>query len=240
MGKGTSGIGGGGGIKKIGSLDAENLGDLSRYMRETYGVRMDRSVSRVDFEVVREMSSGIEAMLAEFPGITASNLRLSGRMQSGTAYAGTTVDGEILLHPGVLTSTEAVRRAYARDIRSGYHPKGTEPVNIIVHEMGHQIEAEILRRRMPGKDPDTRAQRAEAWRTGVVASEIVSKALDRTTPGWRRNKQLATDQIGRIYRYAAVDASETVAEAISDYYSNRRNARPLSKEIWRIAKEELG
>lgn len=239
MGKGTGGIGNGG-IKKIGSLETQNLGDLSRYMRETYGLRMDRSVSRVDFEVTREMSGGIEAMLAEFPGITASGLRLTGRMPGGSAYAGTTVDGEILLHPGVLTSPEAVKRAYERDIRSGYHPEGTKPVNIIIHEMGHQIEAELLRRRMPGKDPQSRARRSDAWRNGTVASEIVSRALDRAAPGWHQNPQLAADQIGRISRYAASDASETVAEAISDYYSNRRNAKPLSKEIWRIAKEELG
>ncbi len=221
-------------------MDTENLGELSRYMRETLGVRMERSLSRVNFEVARAMSGGIEAMLAEFPGIQAASLRLSGRMNSGASYAGTTVDGEILLHPGVLTSPDAVRRSYERDVRSGYHPRGTGPENIIIHEMGHQIEAELLRRRIPGKTPEARARRAEAWRSGVVASEIVSKALDRAAPGWHRNPQLAADQIGRISRYAAADASETVAEAISDYYSNRRNARPLSKEIWRVAKEELG
>ena len=240
MGKGSGGIGRGGGIKHLGALDAQNLGDLSRYMRDNFGVRMDRSISRVDFEVAREMSSGIEAMLGEFPGITGSDLRITGRMPGGSAYAGTTVNGEILLHPGVLTSPEAVQRAYERDLRTGYHPEGTGTVNIVIHEMGHQIEAELLRRRIPGNSVEAKGRRNEAWRNGTVAHEIVSKALDRAAPGWRQDPQKAADQIGRISGYAASDPSETVAEAISDYYSNRRNAKPLSKEIWQIAKEELG
>ena len=209
-------------------------------MRDNFGVRMDRSISRVDFEVAREMSSGIEAMLGEFPGITGSDLRITGRMPGGSAYAGTTVNGEILLHPGVLTSPEAVQRAYERDLRTGYHPEGTGTVNIVIHEMGHQIEAELLRRRIPGNSVEAKGRRNEAWRNGTVAHEIVSKALDRAAPGWRQDPQKAADQIGRISGYAASDPSETVAEAISDYYSNRRNAKPLSKEIWQIAKEELG
>ena len=240
MGKGSGGIGRGGGIKHLGSMDAQNLGDLSRYMRDNFGVRMDRSVSRVDFEVTREMSSGIEAMLGEFPGITGSGLRITGRVPGGTAYAGTTVNGEILLHPGVLTSPEAVKRAYERDLRTGYHPEGTGTVNIVIHEMGHQIEAELIRRRIPGNSAEAKTRRSDAWRNGTVAHEIVSKALDRAAPGWHQDPQKAADQIGRISRYATSDPSETVAEAISDYYSNRRNAKPLSKEIWRIAKEELG
>ena len=240
MGKGSGGIGNSGNVKRLRSMEAQNLGDLSRYMRETFGVRMDRSVKRVDFEVTREMSSGIEAMLGEFPGITGSGLRITGRVPGGTAYAGTTVDGEILLHPGVLTSPEAVQRAYERDLRTGYHPEGTGTVNIVIHEMGHQIEAELIRRRIPGNSAEAKARRGDAWRNGSVAHEIVSKALDRAAPGWHQNPQMAADQIGRISRYAASDPSETVAEAISDYYSNRRNAKPLSKEIWQIAKEELG
>ena len=240
MGKGSGGIGRGGGIKHLGSMDAQNLGDLSRYMRDNFGVRMDRSVSRVDFEVAREMSSGIEAMLGEFPGITGADLRITGRMPGGSAYAGTTVNGEILLHPGVLTSPEAVKRAYERDLRTGYHPEGTRTINIVIHEMGHQIEAELLRRRIPGNSAEAKGRRNEAWRNGTVAHEIVSKALDRAAPGWHQNPQMASDHIGQISRYAGTDPSETVAEAISDYYSNRRNAKPLSKEIWRIAKEELG
>lgn len=239
MGKGH-GKGGGGAVKHIGALDARNLGELSHYMREHFGVRMDRSVSRVDFEVTREMSGGIEAMLGEFPGLKGSDLRITGRMQGGSAYAGTTVEGEVLLHPGVMSSPEAVRRAYERDLRSGYHPEGTGTVNIIIHEMGHQIEAELLRRRIPGSSAEAKIKRNEAWRNGTVASELVSKALDRVAPGWHQDGQKAADQIGRISRYAASDPSETVAEAISDYYSNRRNAKPLSKELWRLAKEELG
>ncbi|MBQ8094100.1 MAG: hypothetical protein IJ242_11070 [Clostridia bacterium] len=238
MGKGTGSYGGA--VKHMKAMDAGSLEELSRYMSDTYGVGMDRTLEQIDFDVARSLTDGIENMLKEFPGLDAANLRLSGRLRGDSSYAGTTVDGEVLLHPGVLSSVQKTERLYQHDLDSGYHPAGTSYVNIVIHEMGHQIEGALIRRQIPGNDRESRVARADAWRSGTVAADLVGRALDRTAPGWQKNQKLAAAQVERISKYAAVDASETVAEAISDYYSNRRNASPLSKEIWRLAKKELG
>ena len=219
--------------------EAGSLAELSQYMNKTYGVEMDRSMSRIDFEVARNLTDTVEQMLREFPGIDGADIRINATLRGTKAYAGTTVDGTIMLHPGVFTSEDTAVTAYRHDLESGYHPAGTNYLNIVVHEMGHQIEGALLRKRFPGTDRKSVQARAEAWRKGRVASELVSRALDRVAPGWQYDREAAASHIMRISRYAAADVSETLAEAVSDYYSNRRNASPLSKEIWRLAKREL-
>lgn len=47
------------------------------------------------------------------------------------------------------------------------------------------------------------------------------------------------DLIGSISQYANENASETMAEAFADVYSNSKEANPLSIEIKRLAKEQL-
>lgn len=238
MGKGSGSYGGG--VKYMRAMDAGSLAELSQYMNRTYGMEMDRTLSRIDFDVARNLSDAVEGMLAEFPGIGGADLRLTATLKGNNAYAGTTVEGVIMLHPGIFSSEGNAVAAYREDLDAGFHPRGTAYQSIIVHEMGHQIEAAILRKRYPGTDRKAQQARSAAWRQGTAASELVSRALDRVAPGWQQNRKLAADQVARISKYATSDVSETVAEAISDYYSNRRNASPLSKEIWRLAKRELG
>ncbi len=47
------------------------------------------------------------------------------------------------------------------------------------------------------------------------------------------------DLIGSISQYVNENASETMAEAFADVYSNGKEANPLSIEIKRLAKEQL-
>lgn len=43
-----------------------------------------------------------------------------------------------------------------------------------------------------------------------------------------------------ISGYAKTNDSECLAEAVADYILNKDKAAPLSKEIWKILKKELG
>ncbi|MBR1707679.1 MAG: hypothetical protein IJ719_02470 [Clostridia bacterium] len=236
MGKGAgSGVAGG----KTGAGHTKDLKELREYMESNYGVLVGRSLERVEFALARDMAVGMEEMLNEFPDLRELPLHLEATLTGRDAYAGATVDGGILLQPDRMRTSEAARAAYDRDLSRGYHPAGTSYMNISVHEMGHQIEAALLHRRIPGTTEAARESRLEAWRASQVAEGIVSKALDRAMPEWRRNSRLAAGAIRGISGYAATNASETMAEAISDVFSNRHRAKPLSRAIWNVAKEEL-
>ena len=236
MGKGmSSGVARG----SAGAAGTKNLSELQEYMESNYGILIGRSLERIEFSLAREMAIGREEMLNEFPELRELPLHLEATLTGREAYAGATVDGGILLQPDRMRTTESTKALYDKDLSGGYHPEGTTYSNISVHEMGHQIEATLLHRQIPGNSNAAREKRLEAWRTSRVAEGIISKALDRAMPEWRKNSRLAASAIRSISGYAAVNASETMAEAISDVFSNRQRAKPLSRAIWNVAKEEL-
>ena len=218
----------------------KSMAQLRGYMRERYGVRLGTALERVDFDLARTLSGAVERMMNEFPGLRGQVQALEGGLRGMGVYAGARMDGTIELNPGRMKSGAAVERDYALDVERGFHPAGTDTGNIAVHEMGHQIEAALIRTRFPGQGREAQRAQAEAWRQSTVARDLVAQALDQLEPGWRQNPRKAAGHIQGISGYAGRDASETLAEAISDAYSNGRRARPLSRALWQIAKEALG
>ena len=72
----------------------------------------------------------------------------------------------------------------------------------------------------------------ELWNSSTHAKRIVNKALENTSGNNADLKQ-------GISKYATVNESECLAEAVADYTRNGTNAAPLSKAIWKLLKGEL-
>ena len=128
-----------------------------------------------------------------------------------------------------------VERHYEGDLRSNFHPQGTTADSIPVHEAGHILERALIDRKTEWAMMGT-----YAWNKGIASKSIIAeacKAVKRTPDGkGLKNAQL----IEQVSRYATKNRSETLAECVADYHANQENARPLSREVWRILKRELG
>ena len=180
---------------------------------------------------IQETLQSVQFIYTHFPVMAGRVQYIDANVGSSNAYASAGGDGG--LHMGLYgrMTPQALARQWAWDVRSGFHPQGTQASGIFVHEMGHQVEAYLNRR-----------DYGDAWAWGRSSSDIVlqaAKRIDSSITDLNDPKvyQMASD----ISRYA-VDRRdpgnypwavwETVAEAVQDYGTNNVNAKPLSVAIW--------
>ena len=118
---------------------------------------------------------------------------------------------------------------YKQDIKTKYHPKNSTYKEMGIHETGHMVLNEILRKKY-----DNINVIATDWNNNITSNQILNKAFQKCKISGRMNKVKA---IKDISKYAIqIDASETIAEAFVDYYVNKNRATSLSKAIINIMK----
>lgn len=201
---------------------------LEKWLKSNYNVNMDKSVTVLDFESIKEGVQGIDIVLKEFPQAKGSFVKLSTK-KSGIMCAN--YSGEINFNP--VYYADRKKAVYASQ-STGFHPKGNNVVSSASHEAGHILEKALIDKN--GSSPFGLI----AWSDCTYAKAVVSdacKAAKKTAEGkGKRNAQLK----GEISGYAKTNDSECLAEAVADYTLNGANAATLSKEIWKILKGELG
>lgn len=221
---------------------ARDLAGLDSYMQKHYSMKVDTaSLSGSDFETVKNSVAGIEDVIKEFPQAANAFTLLRGADLGESTYANASFFGQIQLGEYMYQNRERLNRFYNEDVQAGWHPKGTDLDGVAVHEAGHVLEAAIIQ-----KYNMTRTAMAQAWNEHTFAKKIVDEAFKSTKklPGMSRAKK--TDTINSLSQYAGsrkktgTRDAETIAESVADYQRNRDNAHPLSKEIWKILKRELG
>ena len=77
----------------------------------------------------------------------------------------------------------------------------------------------------------------EYWERDETAKEIVREAWKTAKKGMPKGAGLISGRLD-ISRYAKETFSETVAEALSDYFSNREAAKPLSRAIVEVLRKK--
>ena len=223
--------------RRLNEIDsAETFKDISGILEREYDIKAKRSMSKYGMDALKTYTRAVEDMMNEFPELKG-NISTIGTSIRGDAYAGMRPDGTFYLNHSVMSDLQSAKAAYERDLQRKFHPQGTTVGNIITHELGHALEAIIVKKTNSGD-----FARAFTWNNHLVADKIVDKALDRVVPGWRSDRSNAVNAakaIVDISRYASANRSETLAEAVSDYMANKENAKPLSIEIVRETKRLL-
>ena len=124
---------------------------------------------------------------------------------------------------------KTIKEAYKRDVKSGYHPKNSTYKDIGIHETGHMILNEILKKKY-----STINLVATDWNNNVTAQKIVNMAFDKLKiNGIMQRKELLKNISTHALKY---NSNETIAEAFVDYYTNKSKSTDLSKTIVDIMK----
>lgn len=166
-------------------------------------------------------------MLALFPVLRDAFRGFYSGVNHPGVFAGTTFYGTIEINVTRMKTIKQVKADYAEDVRRDFHPAGTGTANIIVHELGHCLELALINRKYVSE-----AARKDAWNHETIAKDIILKALERIGCNLKTAPLKAAAEVRKISGYAAKDPSETVAEAVSDWYSNGAMlAAPLSTAI---------
>lgn len=217
--------------------DARDFSELKQYMQDEHGVHVADGLKNCDFESVRAAAQGMEDIMREFPQAAAVIHELTDGESRKGAYASASFYGNVNLNPDKFRNRYALESSYSTDLFSKFHPAGTTADSIPVHEAGHLLERALIEKNMTGQHG---LFKIPEWNKSTYSKSVIAEACKaaKKTPEGKglKNAQL----IEQVSRYATKNRSETLAECVADYHANRENARPLSREVWRILKRELG
>lgn len=118
---------------------------------------------------------------------------------------------------------------YKKDVLSHYHPKNSTYKDIGIHEAGHMVLNEILRKKYSNINVI-----ATDWNNNITSQQILNKAFNKLKiSDIMTQKKLIRNISTHAVKY---NSSETIAEAFVDYYTNKNKASKVSKAIIQIMK----
>lgn len=241
MGSGSAGANTGGQIKSV--SDTRNIQELSDFMFDKYGITVKQdTLQDVEFESVKMAAEGITFMMDEFPDASFNFHELRGGITRESTLASASYNGIISINNNKFATTDKINAIYERNVTAKYHPEGTTAAQITIHEGGHILERALIDKTI--SDPMggiwDRLAKARAWDKSTCATKVISEAArnaKKTPAGKGKNiNSLISDVSG----YATKNRSEALAECVADYVANKSKAKPLSQEVWKVLKRELG
>ena len=184
--------------------------ELSDYMKTRYNGIVDDDVKQLNLGQVSQTLTEFERVLEDFSSAAEFFTGINVAERGKAAFV---PDGELVLSPrwyGART---------AKLVGTGYH------------EAGHLLELTLIRKDNPGASEEIIFA---LWKNRDYARNVVKKAFGRIRTG-KSLKELRQE----ISDYSLKDFSETLAEAVEDFYMNGYGSSVLSRQIVKVLEEEL-
>lgn len=229
-------------------LNTNTNKDLQKLLKKTPTMKntviTSDAIKHLDAKAFRESVAGIQRVMERYPKLRGAldSISLS---QSAGGLMECSFNGKVIRIGFDKDSFSDYKKAHKLNttVKDGvhydtYHPRSETLDSSAIHEMGHAIEARLILEEYPDSGAFTEAMRATIWSKGTIPKEIVGKAVTavkRSPEGkWPSGlAKTAADLREEVSGYALTNTSETMAEAVSDFFSNGENAAPLSKAIMR-------
>ena len=215
--------------------DAAQLKQLEKYYQKEWDVK-EINLSGLDAKAVKGTFDAMDKMIKEWPELKGHITKI-GQSKGGIMSTKMTADGfRIDFNPKYYRDIKKIKRKYAAGLAKGYFPAETSWENAPVHELGHVLHGIVAEKQY--QNIGLRSVVANDWGKHITTERIVNNAwgnIQRKYP--KRTKMI--DAQTKISLCARKTATETVAEAFSDVFSNGENAQFLSREIVKLLRKEL-
>ena len=177
--------------------------------------------TKLDIDTINHINEQITKIQAQYPETRGACQVLKTTTSSVYAQIRTAADGTMNFEIGTPTYSrgmEYVKKAYERDLQTGFHPKGTDHSSIVWHEYGHVLAVVSAKQQFgataSGKIAATRGSQYQfisSRRSRATEREWLSNAAKETG-------STAGSMARSISRYATRNAAETFAEAFAAYH----------------------
>lgn len=184
--------------------------ELSDYMKTRYNGSVDDDVKQLNLGQVSQTLTEFERVLEDFSSAAEFFTGINVAERGKAAFV---PDGELVL------SSRWYGARTAKLVGTGYH------------EAGHLLELALIRKDNPGASEEIIFA---FWKNRDYARSVVKKAFGRIKTG-KSLKELRQE----ISDYSLKDFSETLAEAVEDFYMNGYGSSVLSRQIVKVLEEEL-
>ena len=184
--------------------------ELSDYMKTRYNGSVDDDVKQLNLGQVSQTLTEFERVLEDFSSAAEFFTGINVAERGKAAFV---PDGELVLSP------------------RWYGARNAKLVGTGYHEAGHLLELALIRKDNPGASEEIIFA---FWKNRDYARNAVKKAFGRIRTG-KSLKELRQE----ISDYSLKDFSETLAEAVEDFYMNGYGSSVLSRQIMKVLEEEL-
>lgn len=176
------------------------------------------SLRGVDLDSAKNIFSGYEQIFEKFPELKNEFKEVTARYMGKKIYARSfLLSGKIEVNTNFYKDYKNLAKKYAHDVESKWHPQGTDARAIIVHEIGHNINGYIAKK----KNINYRD----------VAINIKKEVL-------RKSGKTKDDVENELSRYAKKDSEEFFAEAFCEYITSKK-PRLVAKTFGEVLKQWL-
>lgn len=199
---------------------------FEKEIKDKYNIRK-LQIKHIDEELLKQILNNTKEIYKDFPQIRDKIKQIK---EIEHDCAGMSIQPQkdnkyiMEINKKYFYSKEAAIKAYDKTVEMGIHPKGTTYKDMIIHELGHGVTYEIIRKI---NNNDTKAI-AFDWNNHITSNKIVNEAFKKLQADDIIQKQML---IRNISKYSLTDRTETIGEAFCDYYANRDKASLLSKTI---------
>ena len=219
-------------------LDTKSIDDLENFAREELGVKTV-NLQGLDVNAVKGTFEAMVETLEEYPILKGQITEIA---QDKGGILTTTMNKDfsgftLTINPHYYADIKNIKTAYAKGLAKipPDYPVGTNWMNPGVHELGHVAHGVVAKYK---SNYQYDWQALLDWNDSTTTTRIVNEAWKNVKNDYPKGTNILNAR-REISKYAANSYDETVAEAFSDIFSNKVNARPLSREIVRILKELL-
>ena len=190
-------------------------------------------IKHIDKKALYNILDNMEKVYKDFPQIRDKIKQIKEVNVSDKAgiNVGPQTDGTYIMEINInaFKDKDIAKKMYENDVQTNYHPQNSSYKDMGIHEAGHMALNEILRKKYINQNA-----LATDWNNNITAQEIVNEAFENLTINDIMQKRKSLREIStHAVKY---NANETIAEAFVDYYTNKNNARTLSKEIINVMK----
>lgn len=184
--------------------------ELEKYIQSEYNGKVDNDIKTLNIRQVSQTLTEFEKVLGDFPN---AKKFFTGINVSDRGKAAFLPNGELVL------SSKYYKEATIKLLGIGFH------------EAGHLLELAVIYKNNPLLSSE---EIYELYRSGQYAEQIVNDAFVRISTH-KTMDELRKD----ISNYATISNSETIGDAVKDYYMNGYNASILSRQIIKVMREAI-
>ena len=203
------------------------------YEKRIEQLNLDKlNIKHIDKKTLSNILNNMEKVYKDFPQIEGKIKEIN---EIRHPYGGMNItpqeDGSYIMeiNRNIFNNEKRVKDLYNKDVKTNFHPKNSTYKDTGIHEAGHMVLNEILRKKYRNINA-----LATDWNNDITSTRIINKAFAKCKINGRINQTKAIKNISN-YAYKA-KGQEIIAEAFVDYYINKNKATNLSKAIITIMK----
>ncbi len=229
--------------ERIKAANDEAVKKLENFAKKAWGVQKV-DLSGLDARAIHKTFIEMDRVYKDFPSLKCSisiieaiEMKAAGHSEVAIANC-KPINKEFSKHricfnKEFYSDIKNIIKIYNEGLKNHFHPQGTTFAYAGVHELGHVLKNQAIKKRHLFKH-----KYIEDYNNNETAKVITDKAY-KLTKGLAKEGISETEAFAKISRYANVNRSETISEALSEVYANGENANTLSINIIEVLKKFL-